>query len=71
MEFEEGGMLDERKAYYANNREALNEAVEKIRTDAAETTQKYGEMSGKLHLLNALKTKSLTNWFNLIYCKRD
>lgn len=54
MEFEEGGMLDERKAYYANNREALNEAVEKIRTDAAETTQKYGEMSGKLHLLNGI-----------------
>ncbi|MDO4907904.1 hypothetical protein [Neisseria sp.] len=51
MEFEEGRIYDERRAYYANNREALNEAVEKIRADAAELTQKHGEAAGKTHFI--------------------
>lgn len=49
IEFEEGQIYDERRAYYANNREAQNEAVEKIRTDAAELTQKHGEAAGKVY----------------------
>ena len=54
MEFEEGRIYDERRAYYANNREALNEAGEKIRTDAAELTQKHGEAAGKMHFIGGV-----------------
>lgn len=54
IEFEEGRIYDERRAYYANNREALNEAVEKIRTDAAELTQKHGEAAGKAYFLGGV-----------------
>lgn len=54
MEFEEGRIYDERRAYYTNNREALNEAVEKIRTDAAELAQKHGEAAGKTHFIGGV-----------------
>ncbi|WP_274572300.1 hypothetical protein [Neisseria leonii] len=54
MAFEEGHIYDERKAFYAANREALNEAVEKLRADTAELTQKYGETAGKLHALEGI-----------------
>lgn len=54
IEFEEGRIYDERRAYYANNREALNEAVEKIRTDAAELTQKHGEAAGKAYAVGTV-----------------
>ncbi|MBF0804484.1 hypothetical protein, partial [Neisseria sp. 19428wB4_WF04] len=54
IEFEQGHIYDERRAYYAGNREALNEAVEKIRTDAAELTQKHGEAAGKAYLLGGI-----------------
>lgn len=54
MEFEQGNILDERKAYYANNREALNQAIDKIRADAAELTQKHGDTAGKIYFLNGI-----------------
>lgn len=51
MQVEEGHIYDERKAYYAQNREAVNEAVEKLRTNAAELTEQHGEVKGKLYMV--------------------
>ena len=51
MQVEEGHIYDERRAYYAQNREAVNEAVEKLRTNAAELTEQYGEVKGKLYMV--------------------
>lgn len=54
MEFEEGRIYDERRAYYAQHREAVSEAVEKLRTNAAELAEQYGEMKGKLYMMGGL-----------------
>ena len=51
MQVEEGHIYDERRAYYAQNREAVNEAVEKLRTNAAELTEQHGEVKGKLYMV--------------------
>lgn len=64
MEFEEAHVYDERRAYYAKNPAALGEAVEKIRADSAELSQKYGEVDGKLYFIGGI-TKILGGISNL------
>ncbi|MDO5070320.1 MAG: hypothetical protein Q4D78_09060 [Neisseria zoodegmatis] len=54
MQVEEGHIYDERRAYYAQHREAVNEAVEKLRTNAAELTEQHGEVKGKLYMMGGL-----------------
>ncbi|UOO76950.1 hypothetical protein LVJ85_00070 [Neisseria sp. Dent CA1/247] len=54
MQVEEGHIYDERRAYYAQHREAVNEAVEKLRANAAELTEQHGEVKGKLYMMGGL-----------------
>lgn len=54
MELEEGHVYDERRAYYAQHREAVSEAVEKLRTNAAELAEQYGEVKGKLYMVGGM-----------------
>lgn len=54
IQLEEGHLYGERRAFYAQNKEALSELAEKLRAETTEIVKAEGELAGKLYYLKGI-----------------
>ena len=54
IQLEEGHLYGERREFYAQNKEALSELAEKLRTETTEIVKAEGELAGKLYYLKGI-----------------